>query len=60
MGISSQVLALGVVAVIFGAVLFWIFVGPQRAKKQRRDALNAQGGYFKTWDPDITSRKRSF
>ena len=58
MGISSELLALALVAAIFGGVLYWIFIMPERALKRRREAINAQGGYFRTWDPDLLARKR--
>ena len=59
MSIGWQLLDIGLVAVIFGAVLYWIFVSPQRAKKRRRELLGSPGGsYSRAWDPDIMSRKR--
>ena len=57
MGISPEMLALGLFAVFLGLVLYWIFVAPERAKKRRREAL-AGSSYSRAWDPDITSRRR--
>ncbi len=46
------------VAVIFGAVLYWIFIAPARARKRRHAQMYGQAGHFQAWDPGIGAKKR--
>ena len=46
------------VAVVFAAVLYWIFVSPVRARKRRHEEMFGETGHFKAWDPNIDARKR--
>jgi preprotein translocase subunit YajC len=46
------------IAVVFGAVLYWIFVTPVRARKKRHMEMYGQTGHFQAWDPNIGARKR--
>ncbi|MEO8203371.1 MAG: hypothetical protein ABI630_05880 [Betaproteobacteria bacterium] len=47
------------IAVVFSAVLYWIFVSPVRARKRRHEEMHGQGGQqFRSWDPNIAARKR--
>ena len=55
---SAVVVDLIFVALVFGAVLFWIFVSPVRARKRRHQEMYGQTGHFQAWDPNIGARKR--
>ena len=45
------------IAAVFGAVLYWIFIAPGRARKRRHEAMYGQQvGHFRTWD--AAARKR--
>ena len=46
------------VALVFASVLFWIFVSPVRARKQRHQEMHTSTGYHQAWDPNIGARKR--
>lgn len=46
------------IAVVFAAVMYWIFVVPERARKRRHQEMYGQSGHFRTWDPNIGARKR--
>ena len=48
----------GFVAAVFGAILYWIFIAPDRARKRRHQEMHGQAGTFQAWDPGIGSRKR--
>lgn len=55
---TSTVIDLIFVALVFAGVLYWIFVSPKRARKQRHYEMYGQTGHFKAWDPGIDARKR--
>ncbi len=55
---TSTFIDLIFVALVFAGVLYWIFVSPQRARKQRHQEMNGQTGHFKSWDPGSGARKR--
>jgi len=46
------------VALVFGLVLFWIFVSPVRARKRRHQEMFGETGHFRAWDPGIGAKKR--
>lgn len=55
---TAVVINLLFIAVVFAAVLYWIFMSPKRARKKRHMEMYGQTGHFRTWDPDIGARKR--
>ncbi len=46
------------VAVVLGAVLYWIFIAPVRARKRRLAEVSGRVGHFQSWDPGIGAKKR--
>ncbi len=55
---TSAMIDLAFVALVFGAVLFWIFVSPVRARKRRNEEMLGATGRYQAWDPNIGARKR--
>ncbi len=55
---TAAMIDLFFVAVVFAAVLYWIFVSPVRARKRRHEEMFGETGHFKAWDPNIGARKR--
>ena len=55
---SAAIVDLIFITLIFGIVLFWIFVSPVRARKRRHQEIYGQTGHFNAWDPGIGAKKR--
>jgi hypothetical protein len=55
---TATVIDLVFIALIFGVVLFWIFVSPARARKRRHQEMYGETGRFQAWDPGIGSKRR--
>jgi preprotein translocase subunit YajC len=55
---TAAIIDLAFIAVVFAAVLYWIFVAPARARKKRHLEMYGQTGHFQAWDPNIGARKR--
>ena len=55
---TAAMIDLVFVALVFGIVLFWIFVSPVRARKLRHQEMYGETGHFLAWDPNIGARKR--
>ncbi len=55
---TTAVIDIVFVALIFGLVLFWIFVSPVRARKRRHQDMFGETGHFRAWDPGIGAKKR--
>ena len=55
---TAAIIDIAFVALVFGVVLFWIFVLPVRARKQRYGEMHGATGRYQAWDPNIGARKR--
>jgi len=58
MGIASELLGLLAAAGLLGAFLYWITLGPERARQRRLQALNLNRGHRQPWDAEIGARRR--
>ena len=55
---TAALIDLAFIAVVFGGVLYWIFVSPERARKKRHEEMYGQTGQFRAWDPGIGAKRR--
>lgn len=55
---TAALIDLAFIAVVFAAVLYWIFVSPARARKQRHQEMYGQAGHFRAWDAGIGAKRR--
>lgn len=55
---TSAVIDIIFVALVFGGILFWIFVSPVRSRKRRHQEMFGETGHFRAWDPGIGAKKR--
>ena len=55
---TAAVIDILFVAIVFGGVLFWIFVSPMRDRKRRHQEMFGETGHFRAWDPGIGAKKR--
>lgn len=58
MGIASELLGLLAAGGLLAAFLYWITLGPERARRRRLQALNLNRSHHQPWDPDIGVRRR--
>jgi hypothetical protein len=59
MSTSAQIIDLFFVGLVVAMILFWIFVIPERARKQRRAELGTGNtSRHQAWDQDIGARRR--
>ena len=56
--ITTTMIDIFFVALVFGAELYWIFIAPVRARKRRHVEMYGQTGHYQAWDPNIGARKR--
>ena len=58
MATSAQIVDVFFIGLVVAMILFWIFVIPQRARKQRRAELRADHvGHHQAWDRNIGARR---
>ena len=56
---TYEAIEIGLAVLLFGSIFYWVVIGPQRARRERRGALGAPGQSAQTWDPRIYSRPRN-
>jgi len=55
---TTEMIDILFVAAVFGAILYWIFIAPARARKRRYEGMHGQAGHFQAWDPGIGAKRR--
>ena len=58
MGIATELLGLLVAGGLLAGFVYWVSLGPERARQRRLQALNVTRSNHQPWDADIGARRR--
>jgi hypothetical protein len=58
MGIATELLGLLAAGGLLAAFVYWVTLGPERARQRRLQALHLKRSHHQPWDADIGARRR--